>query len=457
MTRLATQRRAAGYVLAPLVWVERVKGRKRLALLALYGLFALLVGSLIWRATSLRTLPDLGEPFDVAAFQAYRVPPEEDAFTLYRQAVAAYIFSAETQDYARMWAFNRGGWSQASPALREWVEQNRDALKLWRQGTDRIRAMPDPPEVVYRHPSKPRAIESLMRFNWMALLEGSRLEEAGDMAGAWGWYNAALRASRHVGMHATLMDRALGAAMLSAAADRVAPWAADPRVDAATLRRALNDLITIEAMTGPNSDAIKAEYLGLTWAADNPDRWLDYDRPEFSLYSRYPALFGLVKFYKREPERSRRVLKIIYAHWLAYADRPPAQRPRMSETRMIGNQSFPDFPYYVAPGKEDAAHPLSPDRLYGWYNSMAYMTCLALGFNYSLPQCDIERNARSVLIVTMADYLYQRERGKMPNRAEDLVAEGYLKSLPPEYEDSLFDSKNVLKILPSKGENSPTK
>ena len=40
----------------------------------------------IWWLTSLNGLPDIGDPFDVAAFRAFRVPDDQNAFTFLRRA-----------------------------------------------------------------------------------------------------------------------------------------------------------------------------------------------------------------------------------------------------------------------------------------------------------------------------------------------------------------------------------
>jgi hypothetical protein len=40
----------------------------------------------IWWLNSLNGLPDIGDPFDVAAFRAFRLPDEQNAFTYLRRA-----------------------------------------------------------------------------------------------------------------------------------------------------------------------------------------------------------------------------------------------------------------------------------------------------------------------------------------------------------------------------------
>ena len=40
----------------------------------------------IWWLTSLNGLPDIGDPFDVAAFRTFRLPDDQNAFTFFRRA-----------------------------------------------------------------------------------------------------------------------------------------------------------------------------------------------------------------------------------------------------------------------------------------------------------------------------------------------------------------------------------
>ena len=42
---------------------------------------------------------------------------------------------------------------------------------------------------------------------------------------------------------------------------RIEHWAADPRVDAGLLRKALDDTLAADAMTPPLSEALKLDYL----------------------------------------------------------------------------------------------------------------------------------------------------------------------------------------------------
>jgi hypothetical protein len=270
----------------------------------------------------------------------------------------------------------------------------------------------------------------------MAMLEGSRLEEQGDMAGAWGWYNAVLRASRHVGMRSGRYGRSNGYAMLAGFNDRAIPWAKDPRTDAAALRRALADLLAARAMTESASESFKVDYLDLIWAIEHPDRWSDGVQDGY--FTLPPWALRTLAFVTREPERSRRIARIIFAHWLAQCDRPPAERPPMTSdislTDWETTNRFPELPYADPPGGPDANHPLSAERLAGWMSSALYVNYRVPFLPYTMGTIDQERTAWAVVIVTLAERLYEREHGELPPSPEALVGP-YLPSLPEGYGD----------------------
>ncbi len=203
----------AGVLLAPLTWLERTRGRKRIALVFLYVLILAILGVLAWRAMSLRALPDIGDPVDDSEFTG-RVPEEENAFTLYRKASEIYKRTDREEYRVDPAAWKVTDWSQADPVVRRWVEDNREALRLWLEGSERDEAqLIDPRTVTSSTRTDP--VWDLRDFARMAVLEASRRMGEGDVAGAWELYRGVLRASRHVGMRGTGMQRIIGATMVA--------------------------------------------------------------------------------------------------------------------------------------------------------------------------------------------------------------------------------------------------
>ena len=154
---------------------------RQLSLAVLFLAMGLLFAAgvvVVWHGAGVIRLPDVGDPFDVAALRALRVPADQDAFALIK---AAQDRLAHSRMPALPVALRRRAvsWSEAPPELRTWAKTNRDVLELFRQAADR-------PDGIL-HPPGDQAFAYniyLGDLNRLALLEASRLEEQGDMSGA---------------------------------------------------------------------------------------------------------------------------------------------------------------------------------------------------------------------------------------------------------------------------------
>jgi hypothetical protein len=166
------------------------------------------LGPTLWRLWSVDRIPDVGEPFDVAAARRpIEVPDEDNAYVLYAEAhrqLARRPTSIATVDLAAL------RWSKAGQPVREYLERNRAALETWRRGGER-------PDALYHQPGE-FALDTLLPLvqemrdlSQLGGLEGSRLEEEGAVERAWDWYRAMLRHSRLTGRHSVLIERLVGA------------------------------------------------------------------------------------------------------------------------------------------------------------------------------------------------------------------------------------------------------
>jgi hypothetical protein len=391
---------------------------------------------LTWWTTTLSGLPDVGDPFDVAAFSR-PIPDETNAFVLYREAVARLPKEPEVTVF---------DWKPAGPEHRAWLERSREALDLWREGTER-------PDALNVDPSRsnfdtqlnvPQSMRGLARA---ALLEGSRLEDQGDLEGALGWYRAMLRASRHLGRRGFAVERLIGIAIHRWSVDRLNRWAIDPRVDARLLRRALDAAIEANAATPPTSDMLKSEYLSLMHSMADPDlvvRLLDYEvvpdgkGGSTTVYGQNrwkSSLFRVRRRAMNEPERSRRVDRMIFANLLAYCDLPPENRPPKASSKITGtarNLGVLGDLYVVDASAPEAARALTPETLARWFATTIDAEQFMPAFAAVEKALARERSAQANLIVTLANNLHLRERGAYPEKVEDLVGP-YLKELPAGY------------------------
>jgi hypothetical protein len=389
-----------------------------------------------WWTTTLMGLPDVGDPFDVAAFTEAPVADDDNAYVLYREAIARWVPSSDQP--------TNFDWPAAGPVEKAWLERNREAIGLWRRGTERTKAL----YVPLRSMTIMTQLPVLDRIRWfmrLAKLEGGRLEAEGDMEGAWQWYRAIFRCSRHLGHLASWIERLVGLQMHALACRELTRWSADPRVGPALLRKALDAAIADYALTGPVSDNFKVEYLAFLKTYDDPELvWKCFNDQGTvgpgppAWFARDLRVFSVTKRMMNEPERSRRVARLVYANLLAVCDRPPDRRPPVAATLNVSPAGTPtklvDL-YEPDAAFPDAAKALSPESIARWFDTTVYARRLMPAIFNVLSAIDRERATQANLVIALANRLYEIERGKPPATFEDLVGP-YLKALPEGFQSS---------------------
>jgi hypothetical protein len=400
---------------------------------------------MIWIAgvRNLEGLPDVGDPFNVEqARRAVVIPESENAYVLYTDAknlLTRFPPTLSKVDFSKL------TWSKAGFEVRGFLEQNREALELWRNGTERPDALYNQPGGLAIDTILP-VVQEMRSLANLAGLEGSRLEEKGAMNEAWTWYRAILRSSRHVGKHGVIIERLVGASIHEKAVPRVLSWAADPRADSKLLRRALDDAVAAEAMTPPLSEALKLEYL--MYLRDLEElRVMVRDIPmpggRFGWLEQMVAPTGAKPQIQRirlratnDVERSRRAMRLLFANWLAQVDKPSKDRASIAVQK-------PTLIYAADPNAPAAARAVDPDDL----NKAIDRTSLASAIFRPLDPASTggtpmarapwegdgllarEPRHRSVLIIKLAAELYRREHGRPPTTAGALLGP-YLEILP---------------------------
>ncbi len=432
---------AAGAVGAPSISPGR-RGRGLLLTGAVAFGLAATMGVSIWRLRSVDGIPDVGDPFDVAAaLQPIAIADDENAYILYAEAKAQFVRVPHAMSRL-IPTFKTLTWSTASPAIRDYLEQNRAAMEAWRRGSERTEAIYHQPGEIAMDTLLP-LVQDMRTIVALGALEGSRLEERGAMDRAWEWYRAMLRYSRLVGRHGVLIERLVGSSMHAEAAARIVPWSADPRVDARLLRRALDEVLQADALTPPLSDALKLEYL--MFVRDLRElRILATEIPlpggDGGLLDQAATRAGMRAPIRRiwlqasnDVERSRRAARMLFTNWLAQIDRPASKRAAIAVKSPV--------PIYAPdPTAPPAARALPPEELalVVDHNALARHLFGAdakdfVSFRMAVWEGDglvaRERKRRSALIVRLAAELYRREKGALPASAGSLVGP-YLNELP---------------------------
>jgi len=122
---------------APFRWIARSRRRRWIAALVF---LALVATPPAWWMLQLTGLPDVGDPFDVAAFRSATIPDDRNAFVLYKQAAELLKWNPEYLAKPSVKADRLARWPAAVPEVRRWLEDNRQALDVYRQGAERADA-----------------------------------------------------------------------------------------------------------------------------------------------------------------------------------------------------------------------------------------------------------------------------------------------------------------------------
>jgi hypothetical protein len=413
---------------------KRLRQLARVTLVLAIGIALAATALAVWWWKSLDGLPDIGDPFDVAEYRAIRVPDNQNAFTFLGRADGALTpMPAGTRAAGVPGVVS---WSQADPKLRDWVEANRRALELFQQGAEQADAA---------NPAGDHEVNGT-RSAWLALLEGSKRQEGGDSAGAWECYRAVLRMTTHMRRRGCLHQRFdVNVYWNGSLRQRLAAWAADPRTTIRQLRAALDEVLKGEPRAEWDAFGMKSGYLEMIRSLEQPIHPLT--RQEIEGESTYrldgmqlsPEMVGHLdaarRFLLREPERSRRVLRLLCANWLADLESPvPGRAGPTARARISAGKNGVTLPLYpVSPDAPTGARSLPPGDIAVWLVTtedakLRILVADRFGWPWP-PDRRQDRRAHRALVVMMATEIYRRERGALPPSEEALVG-SYLQSLP---------------------------
>jgi hypothetical protein len=282
----------------------------------------------------------------------------------------------------------------------------------------------------------------------MTLMEGGLREEKDDMAGAWVCYRAVLRMVVHVRRRERLADRARVTLWLPVLNKHLATWAADPRTTISQVRRALEEVIECCPKLEWDAFTLKIEYLDLMRFLDRrivppreqiEEEWT-YRLGEMQLPVDLALSFYQVKRdFAREPERSRRVIRLLFANWLAHVEHPGQRKPAVRARFHIAKRTSAALLYQVSPDAAAETRALSPQEVARWLvtSNDAKLALRNVFMAWPAVRRAEERRYREQLVL-LAGEIYRRERGALPHSDEALVGT-YLKSLPADGSANLAD------------------
>jgi hypothetical protein len=423
--------------------------RKRLRQLAiiaaaLFVVLAISAASIaIWWLTSLNGLPDIGDPFDVSAWRAVKLPEEQNACTYYRRAQESLSPFPDLPRTASAGAATVA-WSKADPKLREWAGANGAALRWFLKGADQADG------VFVPGPKPDPKGDAMARTSLasLALLEGGRREEAGDMEGAWTHYRAVLRMASLLSRRMGVMDRLSTNIDLRGLRSHLQSWAADPRSTIPQLRQALDEVKATGIALDLDALSLKQEYLAIMQLLDDPNGYLEQGQGMDLVYrfedmqlphNAAARLYAARRFLIREPDRSRRIIRLVFANWLARHKIPPENRPKAAVKVVIQqpmlNTALPLYP--VDPDAPAGVRIPLPQEIAKWLVT-SHDARLVLGNVLRSWVRLEERQTYRTLLINLAGELYRRERGTYPASDEALIGT-YLDRFPDDPAEDFSD------------------
>ncbi len=420
-------------------WLERLRATPR----GVWGLGLMLlalVTPFLVRAWFLSQVPDIGDPFDVAAFcKSMDVPPEQRVLNAHRIADRLYydeywarrtgsvpltgtwIGSSPTRDVIETVVTQ--GWGAAEDFVKEWVATHEPSLLEWKRATELNGIRFDPTEDLIWWFDE-AFNNHFHEFDSLAVLCGRRCEAEHDLAGAFQWYRAGI----------LVRDQLWGAAWKADDLSNILDWAALPEVSAAQLRTALGQLRRDRAARQPASHAIKVEYLRAMNSLRKRDGLATAIRyrsgTQSPMDTKTAVFWRFVYWIGGEPERTRRLYQHLVANQLRGVDLPaPTHRALHTPTStLIYN--------------DDAAVPLPSQHLSAARIAQAIrMSAISSGLEGSVTGGQLLRDpifehffreARAfpaLFELALVLQIHRREHGTFPAQLEYLVP-GYIDAVP---------------------------
>ena len=144
------------------------------------------------------------------------------------------------------------------------------------------------------------------------------------------------------------------------------------------------------------------------------------------------------RFLLREPERSRRVVRLLWANWLAHVEARDPRRPAVRALLpALTPVSLPLYP--VSPDAPAGARALPPQKIASWLVATRDVKLIMEeGDVMIMLRHRLDQRAYRELVVMLATEICHRERGALPPSEEALVGT-YLKSLPDDGSADLAD------------------
>jgi hypothetical protein len=371
-----------------------------------------------YRSARFRGIPPIDEVVDRETEGRIDVSDEENAFTYYGQAWERLPETLDDKAAGIAVAALEAGstWSDVSPAAKTALASCEALLDDWKRGTECKRGIrlqsADAKWYEMIDVQESRAISRLV------VLKSAKLLHEGNADVAWDWLRALFRFSRHLGNPGPWVDRSVGASFHAIGSKSLVRWAADDDVTASQIETALRELRTINQSTARNSVVLRHEYLTGTRLVSEPESLEEFYLSADIVPKQVESVSDIYLFLNGEPQLAELLLRHVYANCLSQCDLPRRDRvfapTRYSLFKPVGAASRSLMDVHAL----DNA--LTRSRLAQW---------LGPNIHNLLDMTDREQAQHTALKLCLTVEIFRRERGKYPEKLDDLVPE-FLEEIP---------------------------
>ena len=399
----------------------------------------IVISPLLIRFWCLSKVPPAAIPFDVDEFCRIEIEPGQNAFDYFREAVrlkGAVAADYKANDKTFQWpadyrAVMANGWSVATDSMKEWLIDHREAMQVWRRGTECSDSLlVSPRETDFDIMPVLLGVQGLAP---MVECDGLRLESEGRLLEAAELYLAILRSSGLVGRHGFVTQKLFGMAMYRMATERLVRWSEDSRLSADELRSVLKQVRAVNQNFEPPSTGLKVEYLFTMKALSRPG-WCKQLRltEKYEKFGPY-ASTGMEAFLwiLGEPDVARRTFTHVLTNQLREIDKPLAERSPMAEPPTVG---------LFVPSGERSSQSFPPAAIERAVQRSAVVEHLLVLFSTYDKEIGRDRSRRVGLELVLAAQIYFREHGEFPAETSALIPD-YIDAWPGDPLQSTADGQ----------------
>ncbi|MCA9038801.1 MAG: hypothetical protein KDA65_00500 [Planctomycetaceae bacterium] len=384
-------------------------------LLVVFTVSTLLGSILYWRYHRLDSFPDVGEPFDVAAYRAQYDGVAENPFDQIRKASAELRKFQGQPKYRMVTPMVWVPWEKRRIVEREYIVETDPALDLWLSVSEASKGYEVHPRE-YNSSSLLQVSQDSREFSRLVFARIGRRMEEGKKAEVLQLQNQFLNLNQQFRGNSLISELCAISCFLIYCQDVLPFVLQQESINIDDLQQLQQQLREYHASCPPLSENMKTEYM-----------MLENER------AARIAKNSMMSVITREDEASRRMLNLIYQNWMKHCDLPAWERPPYLQ-KMFTTYSQESFLKMGVQRHQLGMYQSDSNKIIlQAYSNLSYTQTL---FGEMLPTIqqmtvatDRDLSRRELAITVVALHIYYREQGSFPESLDALVPE-YLDAVP---------------------------